>query len=397
LNFTAVNFRETSSKPVKEILSYPFPAKSYVLTSDSLYVYNDDIKGWEQIPINFPNKSNQLENSAPELWSLDFLDGERACVSGVYIRNTGEREIERELLLCTDNINKKQPKWEEPKEKNIPKANQLHITNLKFVDNRFGWLVGTEGTIWFTRDGGEKWSSQSSGTSNPLLSVFGINENTAIACGFNGTILRIKQGTGATKVFPEKPSNPRLDFEIGETVLIKPEVLRKHINYDGELLVKIVDIYKVGWLQVALDMKVPESLRIRLEQFLEKGLAFDEVEKIEVKPSRNPDYKTRLINEGGETPAWEKIPVPSLKDKTVTLRNVKFSPDKSTGWIVGDSGTILYLEKDKKEWQSLKIPPAQLQKLKTTQAALDFYSIFIDENYCWIAGSKGVIVRIKYK
>lgn len=50
-----------------------------------------------------------------------------------------------------------------------------YLTSLFFIDEKTGWIVGTKGTILYTEDGGKKWVSQDSGSTNPLHKVFFIN------------------------------------------------------------------------------------------------------------------------------------------------------------------------------------------------------------------------------
>src|SRR5271169_3414365 len=58
------------------------------------------------------------------------------------------------------------------------------------ADGRRGWVVGTDGTILTTEDGGGHWTSQTSLTSNHLLGVaVAADGRHGWAVGDNGTIL----------------------------------------------------------------------------------------------------------------------------------------------------------------------------------------------------------------
>jgi photosystem II stability/assembly factor-like uncharacterized protein len=50
------------------------------------------------------------------------------------------------------------------------------------------------GTILRTTDGGATWTSQASGTNNPLFGVAFTDANTGTAVGDGGTILRTTDG-----------------------------------------------------------------------------------------------------------------------------------------------------------------------------------------------------------
>ena len=57
-----------------------------------------------------------------------------------------------------------------------------------------GWAVGESGIILETMDGGITWISQTSGTLNPLSSVFFTDSSTGWAVGGNGTIIKTTNG-----------------------------------------------------------------------------------------------------------------------------------------------------------------------------------------------------------
>jgi photosystem II stability/assembly factor-like uncharacterized protein len=60
---------------------------------------------------------------------------------------------------------------------------------VKFVNELEGWAVGAEGTIIHTRDGGEHWTTERSGTPHPLERVFFSDRNHGWAVGFGGTVV----------------------------------------------------------------------------------------------------------------------------------------------------------------------------------------------------------------
>jgi photosystem II stability/assembly factor-like uncharacterized protein len=64
-----------------------------------------------------------------------------------------------------------------------------NYNEIAFRDD-FGLIVGNKGTIRRTVNGGEKWSSGTSGTDLELTSVSIGDDSTAIIAGINGTILR---------------------------------------------------------------------------------------------------------------------------------------------------------------------------------------------------------------
>jgi len=68
------------------------------------------------------------------------------------------------------------------------------LRSVDFVDEMTGWAVGKSGTILHTVDGGTSWSEQNSETSKTLYSVIFIDENSGWVAGKSGTILQTNDG-----------------------------------------------------------------------------------------------------------------------------------------------------------------------------------------------------------
>lgn len=71
-------------------------------------------------------------------------------------------------------------------------SNDLH--DVQFIDSQTGWVVGDNGTILKTTNGGLLWSAQTSGLTQDLYAVFFINSNTGWLCGDAGKILKTTDG-----------------------------------------------------------------------------------------------------------------------------------------------------------------------------------------------------------
>ena len=68
------------------------------------------------------------------------------------------------------------------------KSNTLN--NITFCDSLNGYVVGQNGIVLKTTDGGNSWDSLKSNTSQSLFAVCFANKNTGYACGNNGTIIK---------------------------------------------------------------------------------------------------------------------------------------------------------------------------------------------------------------
>ncbi len=69
-----------------------------------------------------------------------------------------------------------------------------YLLDIFFVNSETGWIVGSEGTIYKTTNSGKSWNSQINNTNNHLFSVFFINKKTGCIVGSNGTILTTSSG-----------------------------------------------------------------------------------------------------------------------------------------------------------------------------------------------------------
>lgn len=59
-----------------------------------------------------------------------------------------------------------------------------------FTDSSNGWVIGNNGKIFATEDGGATWFPQNSGTGNNLLSICFVDERTGLVSGADKTLIR---------------------------------------------------------------------------------------------------------------------------------------------------------------------------------------------------------------
>uniref|UniRef100_A0A832G270 T9SS type A sorting domain-containing protein n=1 Tax=Ignavibacterium album TaxID=591197 RepID=A0A832G270_9BACT len=74
----------------------------------------------------------------------------------------------------------------------VPEGNDLWSTF--FIDDTTGWVIGEQGFIRKSTDGGNEWLAQNSNSSVTLKSVKFLNQNTGFICGEQGTILKTTDG-----------------------------------------------------------------------------------------------------------------------------------------------------------------------------------------------------------
>jgi len=68
------------------------------------------------------------------------------------------------------------------------------ISSVTFINDTIGYFAGSSGEIYKTINGGTTWSSQTSGTTELLLCIYFLNSETGFVCGSNGLILKTING-----------------------------------------------------------------------------------------------------------------------------------------------------------------------------------------------------------
>jgi hypothetical protein len=81
---------------------------------------------------------------------------------------------------------------------------RLHnkLNDVFFLKESFGWIVGDDGAVLHSYDGGVSWNERYSGTRNNLRGIDFLNENTGYLTGFKGTILKYKEHVTIDKEIP---------------------------------------------------------------------------------------------------------------------------------------------------------------------------------------------------
>ncbi|MCB9068054.1 MAG: T9SS type A sorting domain-containing protein [Calditrichae bacterium] len=73
-------------------------------------------------------------------------------------------------------------------------GSSFSLNSVCFITTLKGWIVGDNGSILSTTDGGSNWETQVSGTERDLQDIVFISDTTGWAIGNNGTILSTKSG-----------------------------------------------------------------------------------------------------------------------------------------------------------------------------------------------------------
>lgn len=157
------------------------------------------------------------QNPYLDLYSVEFEDKQRGYVVG-----------DEGLILATTDGGRS---WFEQKS-----GVTEQLFHLSF-QGREGWAVGTAGTIVHTSNGGSNWYPQRSGTDKDLNRVYLITDKVGLISGDHGTLLRTENGGASWQQVNLKVDEPLfgisfIDKKTGWVVGYQGRVVR---TYDGGL------------------------------------------------------------------------------------------------------------------------------------------------------------------
>ena len=77
-----------------------------------------------------------------------------------------------------------------------PDPSQRDLFGVHFIDTSEGWAVGYRGVVLHTTDGGTTWQVEATGLTTMILSaVFAVDSHTVYAVGYGGTLLKYAETT----------------------------------------------------------------------------------------------------------------------------------------------------------------------------------------------------------
>ncbi|MBR9974583.1 MAG: hypothetical protein KFF77_03300 [Bacteroidetes bacterium] len=241
----------------------------------------------------------------------------------------------------------------------LPTGTNQIINGIFSVSNQLAIAVGSNGTIIGTSDGGNTWSSGTSGTTKNLRKVFvsGLTIPTITVVGDDGTILR-STNVGVTwtpwtsgvtldlhDIFVHDPTNGTTMTIVGESGVIL------WTNNGGQ-----------NWILRLSPL--PKNLNGVFFKTLLEGFAVGDDGTI-----------LHTLNNGNN---WLTVTSPS----TTRLNHV-FFPHADTGWIVGDGGAIIKTTDGGSSWVGqASVTSENLERV-----------MFTDGSNGSIVGDNGVILR----
>lgn len=136
--------------------------------------------------------------------------------------------------------------------------NQDEITfyGIHFVNENIGWIVGCDGTIKKSDNGGDSWILQQSRVTSDLWDISFINDQVGWVCGSKNTILKTNNGGGSWTTLLSDSTSDKIfvtlqfyDENIGWMSSNQGEILR---SVDGGSSWEIVKDDNLGGAQLAV-------------------------------------------------------------------------------------------------------------------------------------------------
>ncbi|MFC1535635.1 WD40/YVTN/BNR-like repeat-containing protein [Candidatus Neomarinimicrobiota bacterium] len=291
----------------------------------------------------------------------------------------------------------------------IVRAKQDEITyySIHFVDANVGWIVGEDGTIQNTVDGGISWDSQTSGVTSWLWDVQFIDNQTGWICGANNTILRTQDGghswSNISTIDLIDKIYTGLEFispDIGWISSNHGEILR---TSDGGLTWELKKFFEMGGGSrlSALDANTIYALHGRLYRSYDAGETWDSL-TISTPDyfrasqifftDRNNGWANTMSTSGGLMDTSQ--PVVSTNDGGLTWSHAESLNDdffectyfinKNIGWVAGPQ--IIYKTNDGGDHWTLESTRDDIY-----YGAKDM--MFIDKNHGWLLNYRGDVFR----
>lgn len=242
------------------------------------------------------------------------------------------------------------------------------LHSIYFVDDDNGWIVGSNGTLLSTRDGGRTWQKEKTKTGDTFRDVyFADRQNGWILCERS-----VYRSGGARPSYLMRTWNGGKDWESVDFAEGKERMVRFFFSRNGTG-------FAIGEggviLQMQNDNENWKRLPLPIRYLILDGMFTDELNGILVGGGGTILNTTN----GGATWNEPRFPLRSVRTK---LNAIDFV-DRKTGWAAGGKGKIVSTNDGGKVWRE-----------QTSNVTADLFDIaFVDARIGFAVGDSGTIVR----
>lgn len=239
-----------------------------------------------------------------------------------------------------------------------------YLKELFFVDPNNGWVVGDNGLILRTSDGGKSWTPQKSETQADLWCVYFLDLNRGWAIGARNTILKTDNGGNSWQAPPQASTSP-----FGGPRLVSMTFFKEKgwiVGDDSTILASSDSGNSWALAGGGQRFRIGDVRRhLNAVQFVNENLGW----------AAGTNGKLMFTKDGGKE--WNSVDL----GKYNNLEGLHFVSENE-GWVIGQEGAIFHTSDGGKSWS--------LQKSNTEETLYDVH--FFDSKTGIVVGEYGTIL-----
>lgn len=265
---------------------------------------------------------------------------------------------------------------------------KVGLLRVRFANQLVGWVVGGNGTILHTSDGGSTWEPQVSGSAMLLTGLAIVDPNTAWVSGAKGTLLFTRDGGKTWDAAPVSTNvgisdvtfaDPQHGLAVGYGIILSTSdsgntwIIKSSSEWKHLSSVELVDACR-GWIAVGPAVLRTDNGGNTLQALVPPsqgqviGINFVDAQHGWVAKSRGEEGDVAHIkdleklssesfilstSDGGMN--WHQmLHIKSEKDHSAWILDIFFI-DLSSGWAVGRNGLLLKTVNGGKDWKKINL------------------------------------------
>lgn len=371
----------------------------------TIFTTSDGGINWDHIT-HGSNQRHKEEYGQPEslgneplhtftLYAVDFSDIEHGWIVG---------DLGVILHTSIDTKNSGTRKWKH--QRGGPRFHNSAdglLLGVDFISNKVGWVVGENGTILHTRNGGVTWESQSNPT-HLLFDICAVSESQGYVVGDRGAILETDNGGIEWKSQDSRTPecfgathfvNKNKGWAVAEAGVILHTTNggavwhQQNSNTKHDLLTVFFIDDKMGWCAGSggeIIHTTDGGISWESQNSTVPYNLFD-IYFTSVKDGWVVGIFGTLLHTTDSGKHWQISKLSQQLSSSVGNNNIWFNAvhfyTSLNGWVVGENGTVFHTNDGGNKWYR--------QKSNTLNFLYDVY--FISKTEGWIVGKEGIILH----